>query len=87
MGIIKDCKMRHIIMGTLCIIMFFIITAVLMWVWNRIIPWVIGFPPVTYWQAAGLIIVFRILIGRLGIAKWCRHISKCSCGCGTKRDE
>lgn len=43
--------------------MFFVASAVVVWLWNGIIPWVIGFPPVTYWQAAGLLLLTRILFG------------------------
>lgn len=47
------------------IVLFFVASAAVVWLWNGIIPWVIGFPPVTYWQAAGLLLLTRILFGGL----------------------
>lgn len=75
----KDCKTRPMFMALIGILLFFLIVAVFMWVWNKVVPWVIGFPPITYWQAAGLIIISRILIGRLSIAGRLAFMSLCSC--------
>lgn len=40
--------------------------AVVMFLWNAIIPDVTGWKPLTYWQALGLLILFKILFGGLG---------------------
>lgn len=45
---------------------YFVLAAIVQWLWNCIVPWVIGFPPVTYWQAAGLLLLTRLLFGGLG---------------------
>src|SRR3989338_5870538 len=36
---------------------------VIMWLWNWLMPELFGLPVVTYWQAVGLFILFKILIG------------------------
>lgn len=40
--------------------------AVVMLLWNAIIPSVIGWSAISYWQAAGLMILTRLLFGGLG---------------------
>lgn len=39
---------------------------VVMFLWNAIIPDVTGWKPLTYWQAVGLLVLFKILFGGLG---------------------
>ncbi|OFZ18179.1 MAG: hypothetical protein A3D92_22445, partial [Bacteroidetes bacterium RIFCSPHIGHO2_02_FULL_44_7] len=39
---------------------------VIMWLWNWLMPELFGLPVVTYWQAVGLFILFKILIGGCG---------------------
>jgi hypothetical protein len=34
--------------------------------WNWLLPPLFGFPQVTFWQALGLLVLARILFGRLG---------------------
>ena len=34
--------------------------------WNWLLPSLFGFPQVTFWQALGLLVLARILFGRLG---------------------
>ncbi len=41
----------------------FTVTAVIMVLWNAILPSLIGFSEITYWQAMGLFILSRILFG------------------------
>lgn len=42
---------------------FALLSAVVMVLWNWILPAVTDFRPITYWQAAGLLILTRILFG------------------------
>lgn len=37
--------------------------ALVMWLWNNILPAVLGVGALTYWQAVGLLILCRILFG------------------------
>ncbi len=40
-----------------------VLGAVVMGLWNAILPEVLGAKPLTYWQAVGLLILSRILLG------------------------
>ena len=37
-----------------------------MWLWNALIPEIFGLAVITYWQAVGLLILFKILFGGFG---------------------
>lgn len=39
---------------------------VIMWLWNWLMPLIFGLPVLTYWQAVGLFILLKILIGGCG---------------------
>ena len=36
---------------------------VIMWLWNWLMPEIFDLPVITYWQAVGLFILFKILLG------------------------
>lgn len=40
--------------------------AVVMLLWNALIPAIVGWSAITYWQAAGLMILCRLLLGGFG---------------------
>lgn len=39
---------------------------VIMWLWNWLMPEIFGLITITYWQAVGLFILFKLLIGGSG---------------------
>jgi hypothetical protein len=39
---------------------------VIMWLWNWLMPTVFGLSVLTYWQAVGLFILFKLLLGGCG---------------------
>ena len=39
---------------------------IIMWLWNWLMPVVFGLSVITYWQAVGLFILFKILLGGCG---------------------
>lgn len=39
---------------------------VIMWLWNWLMPGIFGLPALTYWQAVGLFILLKILLGGCG---------------------
>ena len=39
---------------------------IIMWLWNWLMPDIFGLTALTYWQAVGLFILFKILIGGCG---------------------
>lgn len=50
-----------------------ITSAVVMLLWNAIIPSVFNGPVLTYWQAAGLLLLSKILFGAIGRGFGRRH--------------
>ncbi|OIQ15799.1 MAG: hypothetical protein BM557_10890 [Flavobacterium sp. MedPE-SWcel] len=46
--------------------LIFGISALVMWLWNAILPDLIGVNEVGYWQAMGLLLLSKILFGGLG---------------------
>lgn len=40
--------------------------AVTMWLWNALIPEIIGWGSINYWQALGLLVLLRLLFGHFG---------------------
>jgi hypothetical protein len=59
---------------------------VIMWLWNWLMPELFGLPLISYWQAVGLFILLKILIGGCGgkghHSK--HHNSEHKCGDGKK---
>ena len=51
------------------IALFFIVSAVVMILWNMLIPEIFGFTSISYLQAAGLFLMCRILFGNFGFDK------------------
>lgn len=46
--------------------MFAIIVLVVMLLWNAIVPAIIGWEAISYWQAAGLLLLCKLLFGGFG---------------------
>jgi ABC-type multidrug transport system fused ATPase/permease subunit len=46
---------------------------VAMLIWNAIIPGLFSLPLLNYWQALGLVVLFRIFTGRFGHGLFHRH--------------
>ena len=64
----KRFRGKHILHFFCMIGVFALVTAVVMFLWNALIPSIIGWSVISYWQALGLIILSRLLLGGLG--KW-----------------
>lgn len=41
----------------------FVVTAIVMWLWNGILPEIVGVKTITYWQAMGILVLSKILFG------------------------
>ena len=39
---------------------------IIMWLWNWLMPEIFGLPSLSYWQAVGVFILFKILLGGCG---------------------
>jgi hypothetical protein len=53
----------HIFFGGAVIALF---GYAVLWLWNRIIPEIFGLQEINFWQAAGLLLLVRILFGGIG---------------------
>lgn len=51
------------------IIVFFLCSAILMWLWNVVVVALFGFPVISYWQSCGLYMVSNILFKNVSTAK------------------
>lgn len=65
---------------------------IIMWLWNWLMPEMFGLTTITYWQAVGIFILFKILLGGCGGGGGChkshkssKH-SKSTCGKESKKD-
>lgn len=45
------------------IIILFVITAIVMLLWNELLPEILGVHSISYWQAMGILILSKILFG------------------------
>lgn len=52
--------------GLIFLAVFAAATAVVMLLWNCIIPQIIGWGVITYWQAAGILLLCKLLFGGFG---------------------
>jgi len=48
------------------IAILFALTAIVMWLWNAILPDVLGVQALSYWQAMGILVLSKILFGGFG---------------------
>ncbi|MEZ4801286.1 MAG: hypothetical protein R2797_00835 [Gelidibacter sp.] len=55
------------------IAILFAISAIVMWLWNSLLPEIIGVKAITYWQAMGILILSKILFGGFHGCKNRRH--------------
>lgn len=44
-------------------LIFFAVALIVMWLWNCILPEVIGVKSINYWQAMGILVLSKILFG------------------------
>lgn len=47
-----------------------VFTAIIMGLWNWLMPVIFGLTTITFWQALGLFILGRLLFGRIKPARW-----------------
>ena len=70
----KNFKRKTIACFFIFIAVFAASIAVVMLLWNALIPSIIGWTSINYWQAAGLMILSRLLLGGFGrFGKFGRH--------------
>jgi len=50
-------------------VVIFLVSGLVMFLWNAILPDLLGLKHITYWQAAGLLVLCKILFGGFGFGK------------------
>ncbi|MEE9361323.1 MAG: hypothetical protein V3U92_01855 [Cellulophaga sp.] len=79
-----------LIFGAIAItLLAFLFGYVIMWLWNWLMPEIFGLTPLTYWQAVGLFILLKLLLGGCGSNSSCKKSSKesnTSCESDSKTD-
>ncbi len=69
----KNFRIKRILGVFIFIAVFAAAIAVVMLLWNALIPSIVGWTTINYWQAAGLMILCRLLLGGFGrFGKWGR---------------
>ena len=71
-------RMRWIVKGivgaALALVVLAAVTYIVMSLWNWLVPSVVGWKTIDFWQAMGLLILARLLVGfRMGFGGWHRH--------------
>lgn len=62
----KNFRKKRFLGGLVFLAVFAAAIAVVMLLWNALIPSIIGWTTISYWQAAGLMILGRLLLGGFG---------------------
>ena len=57
------------------IAIFFAVSALVMLLWNSVLPFVFAIKAITFWQAAGIFVLSRILFGNFGFGRHRRYPS------------
>lgn len=61
------------------VVMVTLIGALVMWLWNWLMPSLFGLPMLSFWQAVGLLVLCRLLVGNIGFGSH-HHHSHGHCG-------
>jgi len=62
----KDFRRKKFVGIFIFIAVFAAAIAIVMFLWNALMPSIIGWTTINYWQAAGLMILSRLLLGGFG---------------------
>lgn len=59
---------KHLVFVPLfVVVMTALIGVLVMWLWNWLMPSLFGLPMLTFWQAVGLLVLCRLLVGNIGL--------------------
>lgn len=80
---------KHLVFIPLFLIaMVGLIGGLVMWLWNWLMPLIFGLPSLTFWQAVGLVVLCRLLVGNVGFGGHHHHghvHGQCACGEGSNK--
>lgn len=72
---------KHLVFIPLCFVAFVaLFGGAVMLLWNWLMPEILGLPALTFWQAAGLLLLCKILFGGLGGGHHGHGHGHCHCG-------
>lgn len=69
------------------VVMVTLIGALVMWLWNWLMPSLFGLPTLTFWQAVGLLVLCRLLVGNIGFGGHHHGHEHGDCGSSNKLRE
>jgi len=61
---------RGLLMASLAVVVLVAAGFAVMWLWNWLVPSIIGWKAIDFWQAAGLLVLARLLVGFRGGFGW-----------------
>jgi hypothetical protein len=61
------------LIGLKIILVIFLTSLIVMWLWNILVPQVFNGPVITYWQSMGLLVLSKLLFGGIGRGFRGRH--------------
>lgn len=67
----KNKFLRGLMGAAIFVAVFGAASAVVMLLWNWLVPQIIGWTAVTFWQAAGLVLLSKLLFGGMGMGRHC----------------
>lgn len=64
------------------VVMLALLGGLVMCLWNWLMPQVFDLPALSFWQAVGLLVLCRLLVGNMGFGGHHHHHGHGHCGCG-----
>lgn len=65
---------KHLVFIPLFLIMIVaLLGSLVLWLWNWLMPAIFGLPELTIWQAIGLLVLCRLLVGNIGFGNHHAH--------------
>lgn len=75
---------KHLVFIPLFLVaMVALLGALVMWLWNWLMPEIFGLPMLSFWQAVGLLVLCRLLVGNVGLGGHHHGHGHCSHEAGT----
>ena len=63
------------------IVMAALLGGLVLWLWNWLMPDIFGLPALSFWQAVGLLVLCKVLLGGIGMGVGHHHGGHSHCGC------
>lgn len=70
-----DIKRSKFLLIPMVVAMFFAVSGIVMWLWNALLPEILGVKSISFWQAMGILVLSKILFGGFHGKGW-KHREK-----------